>query len=326
MNTDETYKALTEWEQTQTAIEYSPTIGAFAKALAAAQGEIKAAERDAENPYFRSSYASLASLMDVGREPLSKNGIAVVQGTRSDFKDDAHAMVFVTTMAIHESGEWMRSTVGLPAVPMQRKRTQEGEDDSDASRAPGRLTAQSIGSSITYGMRYGYGALIGVVPESDDDDGNAASGSGGSSKHKPIPADGKFEDVITDIGFREVPNKTGGAPYRFPWIMTGSHGKVECADKVAVDSEPLKGTAETVRFHAENGKFGWKCTSIERIKGPTAEELEILQQVDDKIAGCATVDEVSAAKEEFKTLGGLWWTGRVTEKLKAKVAEIKTVK
>jgi hypothetical protein len=53
-------------------------------ALAKAQGEIVNAAKNAKNPHFKSDYADLASILDTVKPALSKNGIAVFQGTAFD--------------------------------------------------------------------------------------------------------------------------------------------------------------------------------------------------------------------------------------------------
>lgn len=57
------------------------------------------------------------------------------------------------TLLIHSSGQWIESRVRL--VPKQ-------------------ANEQSIGSSVTYFRRYAYAALVGVVTEDEDDDGEMA--------------------------------------------------------------------------------------------------------------------------------------------------------
>ena len=68
-------------------------------ALAKAQGEITNAAKNSKNPHFKSDYADLASILDTVKPALSKNGIAVVQGTAFD----GH-MVTVTTVLAHAGG------------------------------------------------------------------------------------------------------------------------------------------------------------------------------------------------------------------------------
>ena len=125
----------------------SPTIGAIAAALAKAQGQIKGAAKDSVNPHFKSRYADLASIVDACKAPLAAAGIAAVQGVEAD-----GPVVKVTTTLIHSSGEWLASTLSMTSA---------------------QNTPQGIGSTITYGRRYGLASMVGVAP--DDDDGEAAS-------------------------------------------------------------------------------------------------------------------------------------------------------
>lgn len=123
----------------------------IATALARAQGEMKAAIKDSENPHFRSRYATLAAVWDACRLPLSTNNIAVLQSVESP--PDG---VSVTTRLVHSSGEWIE--FGPLIIPLDKQ------------------TAQSIGSGTSYARRYGLAAAVGITSE-DDDDGNAATAS-----------------------------------------------------------------------------------------------------------------------------------------------------
>jgi hypothetical protein len=138
--------------QTSPAVVYldhdqSPELGDLAKALALAQGEMEPALKDSTNPDFDSKYATLASVIDASRGPLSRNGIAILQrvSTRPGF-------VSVTTHMIHGSGQWVSDRAEL---------------------AVAQKNAQAAGSAITYLRRYALSALVGVACE--DDDGAAAT-------------------------------------------------------------------------------------------------------------------------------------------------------
>lgn len=131
-----------------TEADETPSIAKLAEALAKAQGMMKPATKDSKNPHFNSKYADLASVMEACREPLSKNGLAVLQRVST-----VPEGVKLTTMLVHSSGEWVRDRA---VFPVQQR------------------TAQGLGSAITYARRYALAALVGVAAE--DDDGNAASG------------------------------------------------------------------------------------------------------------------------------------------------------
>jgi hypothetical protein len=145
------------------------TGSALARALARAQGVMASASKDKTNPAFKSRYADLASVWDACREPLTSNGLAVVQLVTAADK----ASVTVETRLLHESGESVSSVLTMPVE---------------------KPTAQGVGSAITYARRYALSALVGVAPD-DDDDGNAASGvaprnAAPTAQVVPFPASG----------------------------------------------------------------------------------------------------------------------------------------
>lgn len=136
---------------------HSEQINEIAAALAKAQGAIEGASKDKVNPAFRSKYADLASVWDAAREPLSSNGLSVVQ-----IPNNTPDGLDLVTMLMHSSGQWISSR--YPIRPVKND-------------------PQGIGSAITYGRRYSLMALVGIAPE--DDDGNAASGRDGGQDNGP---------------------------------------------------------------------------------------------------------------------------------------------
>jgi len=136
----------------------SETIVELAKALHKAQGKIKAALKDSTNPHFKSKYADLSSVIEAVKQPLLDAGLVFTQGVH-----DAEGGVAIETMLLHTSGEWLSSTLRIPAS---------------------KQDAQGFGSAITYGRRYGLQAICGVPAE--DDDGNAASSTAPSHRITPV--------------------------------------------------------------------------------------------------------------------------------------------
>lgn len=129
-------------------VSHSESVGKLFAALAKAQGAMVAAAKDKENPFFRSSYADLASVWDACRAALSANDLAVVQ-----MPSVYGNAVTVSTYLGHGSGEWIEGKITLLAY----------------SSGP-----QDVGGAITYARRYGLAAAVGVAPD-DDDDGNLAT-------------------------------------------------------------------------------------------------------------------------------------------------------
>ena len=172
----------------------SPTIGAIAKALAAAQREIGVAHKDATNPHFRSKYADLQAIDEACRPALSKHGIAIAQGTGY-----ADGFVFVTTRLLHaDTGEWIESTLHI---------------------APGKHDAQGVGSAITYARRFGLSALA-AVPAGIDDDGEAAVGRGAPRGDIAVPPPATVVPFEPPAPMAYAPDLPNDAPNPYPCAYT----------------------------------------------------------------------------------------------------------
>lgn len=137
----------------------SESIKELATALSKAQAQIEGAKKDSANPFFKSKYADLSSVVEAIRKALADNGLAYVQISHD--KDGAAA---IETQILHSSGEWL--SCGIVSVPVSKQ------------------DAQGFGSAMTYARRYSLSAAFGVAPE--DDDGNAAA------KAKPEESPGKL--------------------------------------------------------------------------------------------------------------------------------------
>ena len=143
----------------------STSIGKLAEALAKAQGAIHGALKDSANPFFKSKYADLASIIESCRDALSVNNICVFQTTTI-----IDGKLYLETMLAHSSDQWKRGL--YPVRPVK--------DDP-----------QGIGSALTYARRYGLAAAVGVAQV--DDDGEAAMG------RKAQFADGDMKPAGHDI-------------------------------------------------------------------------------------------------------------------------------
>lgn len=128
--------------------ERSDSIAKLAAALAKFQSKLEAVKKDADNPFFKSKYADLASVWAAIREPLTANELSILQEPGTD-----SGRVTLSTTLLHSSGEYIRSIMTIPVT---------------------KPDAQGYGSAITYARRYALQSIAGVAPE--DDDGNAAVG------------------------------------------------------------------------------------------------------------------------------------------------------
>ena len=116
-------------------------------ALAAAQGEMPNAVFNRINPHFKSRYADLAAIREATTKTRSKHGLAILHQTK-----------------VLENGTMM--VVGI-LTHGASKQQRESEWLIESSTPQGR------GSDLTYGRRYTWCCLTGVVAD-DDDDANAA--------------------------------------------------------------------------------------------------------------------------------------------------------
>ena len=150
---------------------HSEQINEIAAAIAKAQGQIKGASKDANNPFFKSKYADLASVWDACRAALAVNGLAVIQSPSA-----IGTSVSVDTLLAHASGQWIAGTVSVTAR----------ED-----------TPQAIGSAVTYLRRYALQSFVGVAPE--DDDGNLASAKGSTVKVLAVVEPKGYSEWMADL-------------------------------------------------------------------------------------------------------------------------------
>jgi len=148
----------------------SESITELAKALSIFQGKMTAVKKDAINPFYKSKYATLDTIWETIRKPLSENGLSIAQTM-----DSWEGHVALETTLYHISGEWISGLQALNPV----------KDDP-----------QSLGSAISYARRYSLSAILGIVTD-EDDDANVAS------KPEPVKS---TTTVVKDTG-KDVPQK-----------------------------------------------------------------------------------------------------------------------
>jgi len=126
----------------------SESITKIAPALVNAQKDFLSAKKSSNNPFFKSKYADLQSVISAVKESLNDNGIAFIQSPTESEND----VLKLTTRLLHESGEWIEDTSVCPLV----------------KRDP-----QAFGSALSYLRRYSLSAMLGIYQA--DDDGNEAT-------------------------------------------------------------------------------------------------------------------------------------------------------
>ena len=129
----------------------SESIKTLSGALLKAQKEIHAAVKGAENPFFKSKYADLTSVIEAVKEPLNNHGISFLQAV-----GNGDGLPHVETILLHETGEFI-STI----TPVYCAKQND---------------PQAFGSGVTYSKRYSLQALLGLPTEDDDGEGAMARG------------------------------------------------------------------------------------------------------------------------------------------------------
>ena len=129
----------------------SESIAALAKALIGFNSEVTKISKSAENPFFKSKYATLDNIVDEVRPILAKHGLSILQFPGGDGEN-----VIMKTMLLHESGEWIESE------PLIMK--------------PVKNDPQAVGSCVTYARRYSIGSFLSLNTGEDDDGQKATNG------------------------------------------------------------------------------------------------------------------------------------------------------
>ncbi len=186
--------------------EQSEKIDALAKALASAQAEIGNAKKDAKNPHFKNTYASLTEVLDVAKV-INKYGLSVTQWPLESGR--------LCTTLMHESGQWVRATMSVPLA---------------------KNDPQGAGSALTYMRRYALKSILGIGDE--DDDAEAAKGS---VKQEAAKASVKQEETKPSIDlFKVEAKKANGVSKLFAQLLE----KTADADAWAMAWEDAKGEEE----------------------------------------------------------------------------------
>jgi len=131
----------------------SESINEIAMALSVAQGELKDVIRSKEG--YGYSYADLASILEIIRPVLSRNGLSVIQTaynppTEVDEKNGAPSVGVETTL-LHSSGQFIAEKLTMPVIYKK-----------------GMSEAQGFGVAITYIRRYAVSAMLGIAQADND--------------------------------------------------------------------------------------------------------------------------------------------------------------
>jgi hypothetical protein len=147
-------------------VNKSESIVNLSKALLAFQKVCPAIHKNAENPFYKSRYADLPSILEVINKPLQDAGLSIVQGGGGE----SNGAIAIDTLLVHTSGEWVESRLVLPIK---------------------EASPQSAGSAVTYARRYSLSAILSLA--ADDDDAEAAE------KHT-----GATQEAVSSVTVKDV--------------------------------------------------------------------------------------------------------------------------
>jgi hypothetical protein len=135
----------------------------LAKALSVFHEEMGTVQKDANNPFFKSKYAPLETILPAIKEPLKKAGLVFTQAPTH--------IIFTTKMSSGEHFISFSSALKTTIIHIET-------GDRIEETTPLLLTKQDPqgqGSAITYMRRYMLVSMLGLNCD-EDDDGNKASG------------------------------------------------------------------------------------------------------------------------------------------------------
>lgn len=162
----------------------SESIKSISSALLVAQKNIGKATKGESNPFYKSSYADLPTVMEVVKDPLNEAGISILQGVGLDDLGNE----YVETTLLHESGEFISERMKLTVAKAN--------------------DPQAQGSAISYAKRYSLQALL-FVPSVDDDGEKAMGRETKKAPSKPTKSNVKAVDDWSDVKKETVQPSAG---------------------------------------------------------------------------------------------------------------------
>jgi hypothetical protein len=164
----------------------SELINELASALCAAQSQMGGAVKDSANPFFKSSYADLTSVIKAIKQPFADNGLSYTQ-----FPVSNENGVGVSTRLMHISGQWLEMEYTLPTV---------------------KKDPQASGSAISYARRYALQSIAGIPTAEDDAESAMLRGD-----DKKVVSDDQI------IAIKKLLDETGADSEKFcKWLKVNS--------------------------------------------------------------------------------------------------------
>ena len=154
----------------------SESIKNLSVALKKAQSEMGEVGFDSNNPFFKSRYASLGAVINASKKALADNGLSISQpATANEYG------VGITTVLMHDSGEWLESSVTVP-LPEPTYTDKNGEIKQNNY-------SQEAGKIITYLRRYSLASILNLYSDEDTD---------GEQKRQPAKSAPSSAEVVEE--------------------------------------------------------------------------------------------------------------------------------
>jgi hypothetical protein len=238
----------------------SETFAALASALARAQAHlvnpeksltatIKTGKAGEIERSFR--YAPLSSGLEIVRETLSEQEIAVIQTTAVD---QASRMLNLTTLLAHSSGEWIASHWPVCSIVEI-------------------ASPQRMGAALTYARRYALFTLVGIVGEDDMDAPDICAPERAS---EPLASGFQRPPRSQGNGSMRGASKTGAAP-------------ILSADESAAERDRLLGEIASLPSH--DNATSWARQALVAKNRLTVTDAKLLEDAfEQKIAAFPTAE------------------------------------
>jgi hypothetical protein len=152
----------------------SDNIKELANAMLKVQAEITPTIKDASNPFAKSRYATLNSVINASRDALLKHGVWVVQ---YPVPVEPGHLELITRLIHASSGQWQSSLMVMPLA---------------------KPDPQGYGSALTYARRYSLASMVGLITEDDDAETACGRTSKGNNNQTQKYPQSKPNDPLAD--------------------------------------------------------------------------------------------------------------------------------
>lgn len=206
----------------------SESVTKIIEALALFQSKAPKILKNANNPFFKSKYATLGDILTLIQPILSECKLVVLQLPTTQNE--------LITRIYHVSGEFVECNYLINPI---------------------KTDPQSLGSAITYARRYAISSILNLNID-DDDDGNAASGNNTPTPQNQATKEAAkvSQDKIKTVEL--MPSSDSKKWYKVTFL-TGLNGVI-CSD---VELQLVENQVLKFNIEKKNGKNGeWNLINL----------------------------------------------------------------